>query len=329
MQKLVIIGTDVSKLTLDHGIHTAKQHCKVSNNPKGFKAWLQWALKFGIKEDLWVIMEHTGYYSYQFELFLHQYQIQYTKVAALEIKRSVGLVRGKSDKIDALAISRYGWMQRDQLQPQQVSTAVMTELKDLLNLRDKLVKDRSGYKARMKEQNATRKYAKSHIQIKIQTRKIKELTTDIKEVETAIKELVKQDSTLQNNYQLLTSIKGVGFVTAVYMLAYTENFSKFINSRKFSCYAGLAPFEHSSGSSIKGRTRVSHYANKKAKHLLNLAASSAIQHNKELKGYYQRRVAEGKSKMGTLNIIRNKLVDRMFAVVKRQTAYQENMSIAA
>jgi transposase len=290
---------------------------------------LRWALSFGGKEDLWVVMEHTGYYSYQFELFLHQQKIRYTKVAALEIKRSVGLVRGKSDKVDALLISRYGWMRRDQLQPQQISAGVMIELKDLISLRDKLVKDRSGYKARIKEQNVTRKYAKSHIQNKIQARKIKELSTDIKEIEAAIKELIKGDDALQNNYKLLVSIKGVGFVTAVYMLAYTDNFQKFINSRKFSCYAGLAPFEHSSGSSIRGRSRVSHFANKKAKSILNMAASSAIQHNKELKQYYQRRVAEGKSKMGSLNIIRNKLVDRMFAVVKRQSAYQEVLTIAA
>jgi len=325
MQKQVIIGTDVSKLTLDHGIHTAMEHIQTANNSKGFKVWLKWALGFGSKDELWVIMEHTGYYSYQFELFLHQQQIRYSKVPALEIKRSVGLVRGKSDKVDALVISRYGWMRRDQLQPLHLSTSVMTELKDLINLRDKLVRDRSGYKSRMKEQNATRKYSKSHIQNKIQARMIKELTAEIKEVEAAIKELIIQDEVLENNYKLLVSIKGVGFVTAVYMLAYTENFSKFLNSRKFSCYAGLAPFEHKSGTSIKGRN----YANKKAKQLLNLAASVAIQHNKELREYYQRRVSEGKSKMGTLNIIRNKLVDRMFTVVKRQTAYQEVLTIAA
>lgn len=329
MQKQVIIGTDVSKLTLDHGIHTVMEHIQTGNNCNGFKVWLKWALGLGSKDELWVIMEHTGYYSFQFELFLHQQQIRYTKVPALEIKRSVGLVRGKSDKVDALLISRYGWMRRDQLQPQQVSAAVITELKDLINLRDKLVRDRSGYKARMKEQNATRKYAKSHIQNKIQARMIKELTAEIKKVKAAIKELIAQDGALENNYKLLVSIKGVGFVTAVYMLAYTENFSKFLNSKKFSCYAGLAPFEHSSGTSIRGRNRVSHYANKKAKHLLNLAASVAIQHNQELRKYYQRRVAEGKSKMGSLNIIRNKLVDRMFAVVKRQTAYQEILSVAA
>jgi transposase len=323
MQNLIIIGTDVSKLTLDHGLHTAMAHYKTTNNDKGFKDWLRWALRFGSKEQLWVIMEHTGYYSYQFELFLHLHQIRYTKVAALEIKRSVGLVRGKSDKIDALFISRYGSMNRDRLAPQELSAAIITELKDLVNLRDKLVRDRSGYKARMKEQAATRKYAKGHIQNKIQTRMIKELTQDIKQVEAAIKELIKADAALLNNYKLLVSIKAIGFVTAVYMLAYTENFRKFLNSRKFACYAGLAPFEHTSGASLRGKKRVSHYANKKAKCLLNLAASVAIQHNPEMKVYYQRRVAEGKSKMGVLNIIRNKLVDRMFAVVKRGTCYQE------
>lgn len=329
MQNFIIVGTDVSKLTLDHGLHTAMAHQKTTNNDKGFKDWLRWALGFGTKEQLWVIMEHTGYYSYQFELFLHGHQIRYTKVAALEIKRSVGLVRGKSDKVDALFISRYGWMNRDRLAPQELSAAIITELKDLVNLRDKLVRDRSGYKARMKEQAATRKYAKGHIQNKIQTRMIKELTKDIKEVEAAIKGLIKEDEVLLNNYKLLVSIKAVGFVTAVYMLAYTENFRKFLNSRKFACYAGLAPFEHTSGTSLRGKNRVSHYANKKAKCLLNLAASVAIQHNPEMKAYYQRRVAEGKSKMGALNIIRNKLVDRMFAVVKRGTPYTETLSLAA
>ncbi len=171
--------------------------------------------------------------------------------------------------------------------------------------------------------------ALSNIQNKSQLHLIKALSEEIKAVETAIKALLKQDEVLDNNYNLLVSIKGVGFVTAVYMLAYTDNFSKFLNSRKFSCYAGLAPFEHSSGTSIKGRKRVSHFANKKAKRLLNLAASVAIQHNEELKQYYKRRVAEGKSKMGTLNIIRNKLVDRMFAVIKRQEPYQKIITIAA
>jgi transposase len=329
MQKPVIIGTDVSKLTLDHAIKTSEAHVKIPNNPKGYKQWLKWALGFGNKEDLWVVMEHTGYYSYQFELFLQEQQIVYTKVSALQIKRSVGLVRGKSDKIDSFTISHYGWMRRDELEAQKVPAVLITELKDLITLRDKLVRERSGYKARLKELKATRQYGKSHIQNKIPLRRIKQLTADIREVEVAIGSIIEQSEAVQMNYKLLTSIKGVGFITAAYMIAYTDNFQKFSNSRQFSCYAGVVPFEHSSGTSIRGKSRVSHYANKKAKRLLNLAASVAIQHNGELKQYYQRRVGEGKSKMSTLNIIRNKLVDRMFAVVKRQTPYKEIVNIAA
>jgi transposase len=329
MQKQIIIGTDVSKLTLDHAIHTTSKHIQTSNNTKGFRMWLSWALQFGSKDELWVVMEHTGYYSCQFELFLHQQQIRYTKVAALEIKRSVGLVRGKNDKLDAMVISRYGWMRRDQLQPQTASSATLTELRDLIHFREKLVRDRSGYKARIKEQSATRKFMKSHILNKVQTRIIKQLSAEIREVEAAIKELIHTQEVLANNYRLLVSIKGIGFVTAVYMLACTENFTRFLNSRKFSCYAGLAPFEHRSGTSVRARSRVSHFANKTAKYLLNLAASSAVQHNKEMKVYYQRRLAEGKSKMGTLNVVRSKLVDRMFAVIKRQSPYQEILTSAA
>ncbi|MEJ7673746.1 MAG: transposase [Chitinophagaceae bacterium] len=216
-------------------------HCRVANTSKGFKQWLTWALSFGKKEELHVVMEHTGYYSYQFELFLQDQQIAYTKVNALEIKRSSGLVRGKNDKTDAMMISFYGWLRREQLKAEKMPAAVITELKDFISLRDKLVRDRSGYKARVREQNATRKYAKSHLQNKLQMRKIKELTEDIKLVEKAMKQLIKQHAELQNNYDLLVSIKGIGFVIAAYMLAYTANFTKFNDSSKFNCYAGSSP----------------------------------------------------------------------------------------
>ena len=86
-------------------------------------------------------------------------------------------------------------------------------------------------------------------------------------------------------------------------------------------YAGIAPFEKQSGTSLNTKSRVSHYANKKMKVLLNLAASSAIQADPELKTYYNRRIENGKSKMSTLNIVRNKIVHRIFAVVKRGTPF--------
>lgn len=325
MENRTIIGTDVSKLTLDCAIKAQRAHCKVENNQKGFKRWLEWALLFTDKKQLWVVMEHTGYYSYQFELFLAAQSITYSKIPALEIKRSTGLLRGKNDKADAMMISEYGWLRQTKLKAMKGPLVTITRLKDLISLREKLVADRSGYKARIKEQMATRKYKASNIQNKIQLNIIQNLTHNIKMADKEILQLIKSDNELLKNYMLLISIKGIGPVTATYMVAYTDNFTKFDNSRKFSCYAGLAPFDHSSGTSIKGRKRVSHYANKRAKSLLNLSALTAVRFNPELKNYYQRRVTEGKNKMSVLNIIRNKLVDRIFAVVKRQTPYLDRI----
>jgi transposase len=105
------------------------------------------------------------------------------------------------------------------------------------------------------------------------------------------------------------------------MIVLTENFTRFSTARKFACYAGIAPFEHSSGSSIRGRTRVHACANKQIKTLLNMAALSSIQIKGEFREYYERRISEGKHKMSTLNIIRNKIVFRAFAVVQRGTPY--------
>lgn len=130
-------------------------------------------------------------------------------------------------------------------------------------------------------------------------------------------------------FKLINSIKGVGPQTALFMIVYTNGFTKFKNWRKFASYCGIAPFPNSSGSSIKGRTKVSHLANKKIKSLFDLCAKSAIQYNREMKKYYERRIEEGKSKMSSINAIRNKLLSRIFAVVERKTPYVNFMKYAA
>ncbi|MDQ6481665.1 transposase, partial [Dyadobacter sp. LHD-138] len=80
-------------------------------------------------------------------------------------------------------------------------------------------------------------------------------------------------------------------------------------------------FEHSSGSSIRGKTKVSPLANRKMKALLSNCASAAIQHDPELKLYYQRKITEGKAKMSIQNAIKAKLINRVFATVARKSKY--------
>ena len=329
MQQSLIIGVDVSKSTLDICFKPSGTSLQVTNKLAGFKTCIRTLKKeAGLQVRILVVMEHTGQYSYRFEKFLNSRAISYCKIPALQIKRSLGVIRGKNDKIDAERIAEYGWLRREILAAEPHLREEIRELRELLNLRIKLVRDRSGYISRLKEMIATGTCKVSDEQARIQQQVITFLGSKITKLEGMIKSMISENPSLDNTCRLLRSIKGVGWIIAAYMIGCTENFEKFGNARKFNCYAGLAPFKYESGTSIKARSRVSHLANKEAKSLLNLAASCAIRCDQELKKYYQKRVAEGKRKMSCLNIIRSKIVARMFAVVKRQSPYQEYLIAA-
>ena len=321
MQDFLIVGVDVSKSTLDVCFKPMGILLRIENKLSGFKQFLKALTDLSSQQmKTLVVLEHTGRYSDRFERFLQSKGIEFCKIPALQIKRSLGILRGKNDVIDAQRIAEYGWLRRDVLVPDPAVEKEILELKQLLSLRSKLVRDRSGYHCRLKEVKATKTSSMS-FELKVLQQAISFLTSRIQETEVHIKKLVTSNPDLCRTNDLLRSIKGVGWIVACYMITCTANFKRFKNSRKFNCYAGLAPFKHESGSSIKGRSRVSHLANKEMKTILNLAATCAIRFDPELKQYYQRRVNEGKRKMSCINIIRSKIVGRMFAVIKRQTRF--------
>lgn len=318
------MGMDVSKKTLDcHLFVQQKSLQSVSNDIKGFKVINRW-LKKEVKNmnGLLVVMEYTGIYTYQVERFLDQQKIRFVKRPALDIKRSLGMVRGKSDKIDARFISKYGWMRKEELKPMAVLSDRQLELQQLMSHRDKLVADHASYQSKLKELIAQMGKKVNKLMAGSMKQVMEVLAQEIKETEKAIKELIGSDESLQTNYQLTCSVMGIGFATAVHLLIATENFTRFNDVRKLICYCGVAPFEHSSGTSVRGKVRVSHLANKKIKSLLTMAAISAIQHDPELKAKYEQKVKEGKAKMCVINIIRAKLIERVFAVIKKQKAYE-------
>ena len=135
--------------------------------------------------------------------------------------------------------------------------------------------------------------------------------------------IIRSNNELEKIYKLITTIKGERLILAANFIISTNGFTNFTDSRKFACYCGIVPFTYQSLTYLNSASKVSHYADKKTKALLNLAAVSAIQHSPEMKLYCERRVKEGKSKMSTINIVRNKIVYRVFAVVKRGTPYVE------
>ncbi len=330
MKVLHIIGADLSKKTVDFASHSLQQHLKIENTVGGFKKLLEWITRHNIDvSQVMIVMEHTGLYSYRLEQFLHHQQVRFTKVSALAIKRSMGLVRGKSDKQDAFRIAKYGVERANQLVPLQPTAKSLQRLQLLHSTRQRLVKTRAGIQVIVDEYQQTCGLKKSDSLIAGQLKLINQLSQQIQKINAEMETIIAEEKSLHTNFILLQSIKGVGKVLALAMLIKTGNFTRFTNARKFACYCGTAPFENTSGTSIRGKTRVSHLADKSMKTLLDLAAKSAIQHDKELQQYFLKRTQIGKSKMSTINVVRNKLLYRMFAVIKRQTPFVENYLKAA
>ncbi len=136
--------------------------------------------------------------------------------------------------------------------------------------------------------------------------------------------MLSQDKELSRIYKLLITIPGIGHITAVMLMCCTNLFTLCSSGKQLACYCGVAPFDHQSGISIKGKHRVHKMANKELKRLLHLCALTVIRHKQEFKLYYERKKQEGKHAMCILNAIRNKIVLRVFAVVKNDRPYVNN-----
>ena len=325
------IGIDVSKLKIDVLIHSNQMFEIFENTNKGFKKMVNMTYKNSKfpKEEILFAFEHTGLYSHKLSVYLSEKNIPFVIIPGLEIKKSLGIVRGKDDSIDAKRIALYAYRLRDELEPCKLPATKLMELKRLLALRELMVKQRAGYKALLKEQTNVLIKKDNKILFETQEKMIHYLTKQIDITEQEMDSIIKSEEKLNEMFQLITSIRSVGTQTALHLIVYTSGFTKFNKWRKFASYCGIAPFPNTSGTSIKGRTKISNLANKKIKSLLDMCAKSAIQFNPEMKSYYERRVEAGKNKRSTINVIRNKLLARIFAVVERKTPYVDFMKYAA
>lgn len=326
------IGIDISKLTIDVWLYQAKKHKQFENSEKGFKAMIKWIKQItSIKEAARYLfcLENTGLYNLPFCSFADDNQLNYCLESALRIKRSFGIARGKNDKADAERIARYCYLHRDELTLTTLPAKAIQRLKKLLSLRDKLVSHNSGFKACMKESGEFLNQKEMKEYFLVQQSLINHYEKKIKIIDETIEKTIDSDPELSILRECVQSVPGIGPVITAYMIAYTNGFIAFDNWRQFACYIGIAPFDNESGTSLKGKTRISHLAHKKIKTIINSGARSALQSCKEYQLYYDRRIAEGKNEYSTINIIRNKIVSRAFACAKRKTKYVNFLKFAA
>ena len=323
------IGIDVSKNELDFAVQQGRDllfHREIANDVQAIMAFIKELGRLpGFKLDKAVFcMEHTGIYNNPALTCLYKKKAHICLEAATQIRNSLGNIRGKNDKVDAIRIAGYAYKEREMLRLWEPKREVVQQLSHLAATRLRLITVKKQLKTPLREHDAfsTKKIARQSMLIC--SHSLKAIDEDLARADKAIDGLIQADAELHRLFSLITSVSGIGKVTAVQVIVATNEFKDINNPKKFACYSGVAPFTDDSGKIIK-KARVSHMANKKVKTLLHLSAIVAIQYNQDLKRFYERKVLEEKkNKMSVINAVRNKLILRIFACVNQNRPYEKN-----
>lgn len=327
-----IYGVDVSKKTVDI-VHVDNQmavHQKFTNDPAGMGQLMDWLkLNNTPPENTLFCMEATGLYCLTLTHFLFSNSIDVWVEHSATIKRATALARGKNDRVDAQRIAAYAMKNLDRVRLWKPMDTTLEKIKHLATLRERLVETVKRLTAPVQEFEERGDLAMAKLLNKAMKKTLAALDKDLASVESQIMGIVNQDENLKQLYKIVTSVVGIGFVTAVNLIVHTQGFTVMNDARKLACYCGVAPFEYSSGTSIRGKTKVHSMANKKIKCNLHMASIAAVKHDAGLKQYYERKVAEGKNKMSVLNAVKAKLLARVVSCVNNNREYVDNYQKAA
>ena len=321
------IGVDISKNTLDAAIYPAKDKkldfLHFDNTQKGLGEMMTWLKRRGVKpSEMIICAEHTGVYTNPLIAFADKKGLALSLNSPLDIKHSMGIARGKNDAVDAGRIAEYARNHRDKLGLYEKPSEAIMKLQYLLTERRQYMRQRT---ALINLNSAMGKYETPEARTRNESA-IHHCEKLVKKVEEQMMAVLCTDPDVKRNFDLVSSVKGIGLINAINTVVYTNNFKAFDTPRRYACYIGVAPFDHTSGTSVKGRTQVSKICRTQQKAELSMAARSAIIHDPGLKRYYQRKMKEkggGKDVHGiVLNAVKFKLILRMFAVVKSGQPYK-------
>jgi len=323
------IGIDISKNELDFAVMKNKTllfHREIVNGTDAIRALLKEisALpQFKFKQAIFC-MEQTGLYGNYLLKALCTKRTNVVVENALAIKKTLGLTRGKNDKADAIRIAGYAQKNSHELKFWSQKRDAVVTLMHLYSLRIRLVATDVALKTPLTDQLGFEKKGLQTQMAKACKGSLEAIRADLAGVDSAISATLNADPGLKILNEIITSVPGIGPVTATQIILSTNEFKDIRNPKKFACYAGIAPFKNESGMSI-GPARVSHIANKRMKSLLHVCAVRAIRCNEELRIYYERKTkTEGKHKMLVLNAVRYKLVLRIFACINQNRLYRKD-----
>lgn len=316
MTEYQFVGVDVAKDKFDAAVASNGKYvheCFI-NNQKGYRLFLKWLKKNS--QSPWVCMEATGHYSEVIADFLYQQRIRTSIINPLQIKNyaRAKLTRNKNDKIDAIIIAEYS----EKMSPRTFSprSEAQKELKDLTKLLDTL----KNQLTQLKNQSLS---TQGKVTKKALNKVIEHLEKQIKEVEKQIADLVNHKKELNDKVELMTSIKGIGNLTAYKVLARVPNIDLFSNAKQFAAYIGISPKQNQSGK-FKGKTTISRIGDGCLRKSLYMAALVAKRHNKYLQPFVNRLQKAGKEPKAIICAVMRKLAHLIFGVLKNNAAFDEN-----
>lgn len=322
------IGIDISNLTLDVAVFVSGQHIdslKIKNTEADISLMLKdLRVRFNcIRANTLFCAEHTGIYGKNLERVMLQKKWKICFDSPLRIKYSLGIARGKNDKIDAIRIAKYALQHEKELifrkppRPCIVNLKVLYSKRKLLLKIDGMLKRQNGANDRFIPKNE-RKYISA-----LTTDSHNAIKTDIKTIETEMWAIIEADNRLRRINEILNSIPRVGRITSVCLIVSTNEFLNFETAKQYASYCGVAPYEMQSGTGMNKRPRVSYIANRELKTVLHIAIIGyTMLPDTPLGQYYLKKTGEGKNKMSVLNAMRNKLIKVAFYCVKNDCLYE-------
>lgn len=340
--KKYFIGIDVSKAKIDVSIIlrvenvdsiTRLGHEVFENRKRGFLRMLQWTKRITgadmTNENALFCCETTGSYDLKLCDYLHTKEQFIWRENAIQLKRSLGLRRGKNDAADSWAISEYALRHADKAVNYNPLLPEVKELKELVNYREILVRRLKAAKVRVHEvsDNAVQRSASLRFIVADSKKEIRTLENSLKRCEEQIAKLMEEHEDMQKNYTHVKSIPGIGLVNAAALIAYTNNFLNFKTANALATYIGLVAFREQSGTSINKAVKVDCFSNKQLKAYITQAAECAVRYNHRIGEYFAKMLAAGKHRSIAMNNVKNKLVHILFSLVKHDCDFEENHEV--
>ena len=327
------VGIDIAKHSFtacvcQQGTSGKVSFCPVStfeNSKRGFNQLLKWVRKFSQPDPPMVfVMEATGIYYEGLAYHLHQLKQSVCVVLPNKVKhyaRSLN-VKTKTDQIDAQVIAQLGAERT--LEPWTPPAPVFRSLRALTRLYTDLKVQKTVFTNRLHSMEAG--YEPLSFIIKSTKEIIRKLDREIEKSEAEIRKLIASDQWLAQKVEQLLTIKGVGFVTIAIVLAETQGFKLITNVKQLASYAGYDVVQRESGSSIKGKTRISKKGNSRIRAALHFPALVASRYNKDLQTVYNRINERKPSKMIGATALQRKILILIYSLWKHDTMYQQKIA---